>query len=116
MWLEVLVQENGIARLTRFILQWQGDEITEAATGQGVLIGEQAVIGTLVHLMAALEMIEEDLTGERQKGLIRALAAFHPGLFANATYPFIAASWRIPFSTGLCAYPKQWKYIIPAAE
>ena len=62
MWLEVLVQENGIARFTRFILQRQGDEITEASTGQGVLIGEQAVIGTHVHLMAARHGLGDEIT------------------------------------------------------
>ena len=46
MWLEVFIQENRVARLPRFILQRQGYEVTEAATRQGVLVGEQAVIGT----------------------------------------------------------------------
>ena len=66
--------------------------------------------------MPALEMVKEDLIIEWKKCLIRALAAFHPGLFADATYPFIAAGRRIPFPAGLRTYPEQRKDIIPTPE
>jgi len=64
----------------------------------------------------ALEMVKEDLIIEGKKYLIRALAAFPPGFFADATYPFIATGRRISFPTGLRTYPEQRKDIIPATE
>ena len=62
MWLEVFIQENGIPRLPRFILQRQGDEVTETTTRQSVLIGEQSVIGTHGELMAACHGLGDDIT------------------------------------------------------
>jgi len=61
-WLEVFIQENRIARLPRFILQGQGDKVTEAATRQGILIGEQTVIGTHGQLMTACHGLGDEIT------------------------------------------------------
>ena len=49
----------------------------------------------------ALEMIKDNLIADRQKCLVWALAAFHPGFFADTMYPFIVAGRRISFSTRL---------------
>ena len=61
-------------------------------------------------------MVEDDLIGERQKCLVRALAAFYPGFFADAAYPFVAAGRRLSFPAGLRTHPEQRKDIIPATE
>ena len=66
--------------------------------------------------VSALQMVEDNLIADRQKCLVLALTALHPGFFADATYPFIAAGRRISFPAGLRTHPEQWKDIVPATE
>ena len=41
----------------------------------------------------ALKVVEDDLVVERQKRLVRAVAALYPGFITDAAYPLIATSW-----------------------
>ena len=60
-WLELLVQENAIARCPGLLLQRQCDKIAEAAFGQGVMIGKKPVIRRQADFRAAFHGFSEKI-------------------------------------------------------
>ena len=41
---QIVVKEDAVAVLARAALQWQGNQIAEAAGGHGILIGKEPVV------------------------------------------------------------------------
>ncbi len=59
--LELLVQENAVARRPGLLLQRQRNQVAEAAFGQGILVGKQPVIRSQADFRAALHGLGEKI-------------------------------------------------------
>ncbi len=59
--LESLVDENAVSLLAGLVLQWQGDEVAEAATGHGVLVREEAVVRVHAQLVASAHGLGDEI-------------------------------------------------------
>ena len=58
-WLELLVQEDAVARCPWLLLQRQRDQVAEAAFGQGILVGKQPVVRSEADFRAAFHGLGE---------------------------------------------------------
>ena len=60
-WHELVVDEDRVAHLARTVLERQGNEIAESAPGQGVLVGEEAIVRSHAQLMAATHRLGNEI-------------------------------------------------------
>jgi hypothetical protein len=63
-WHELVVDEDRVAHLARTVLERQGNEIAESAPGQGVLVGEEAIVLSHAQLMAATHRLGDEVAAE----------------------------------------------------
>ena len=63
-WHELIVDEDRVPHLTRTVLERQRNEIAESAPGQGVLVGEQAIVRSQAELMTATHRLGDDVAAQ----------------------------------------------------
>jgi len=74
-WIEIVIEEQAVAPLTRLLLQRQGDQVAESALRQSVLVGKEAVVRIQADVGPVLHRFREnqrtELAGEcGRKGLV----------------------------------------------
>lgn len=58
------IHEDAVSIFTRRFLQWQRDEVAEAAVWQRVLVGKETVVGFQADFWAAIHRLGEDVCAE----------------------------------------------------
>jgi len=77
------------------------------------LIGQKRVDSDYVP---ALEMVEDDLVGDREEGPVGTPAALHAGFLANSAHPFVGTNGGVAFPAGLGFFPQSREDVLPAPE
>ncbi len=64
----------------------------------------------------ASEMLRNNIVIDRDKGLVRTVAALHFRFLADTRNPFVSTSWAKSFLAGLCVLPSPWEDVGSAAK
>lgn len=62
--LEVVVEENSVAPLSRHFLQWQRDQIAKAALSERILIRKEAVVGIEPDARPSIHRLGQQMRAE----------------------------------------------------